>query len=136
MANLFATPSWSIELPDGWQSTHLEDHVKLEPPDHTVRLLMSDYDPVWFGAKADGWVEAVAQLSRRRERSVTPVRCGDFSGYLIEFESQGTMYRDWVLRVGDFALEAACTGQASSADRHYRSVVRMLNSLRFLGVAA
>jgi hypothetical protein len=129
MVDRLKAPLWSIEPAAGWLPDQHPDHVVIHAPttDATLRLTSvaaesEQLDPV-------RWVELVAHTNRLKKRLVGPVRCGAFSGYRVEFESNGQRFCSWALHAGTVGLDASYSCAVEAAGRDDLDVETMLHSL-------
>ena len=125
---------FSIVPADGWtaaiRGTVKHPFVSIVPTagDAQLRLTPPSTDPSQF--QAEEWVQHVAEINRRKRRSVYAAACGDFSGYNIEFETKQDWLCSWALYCGVLALEATYSCGKTVRGRDDDVVYKMLATLR------
>jgi hypothetical protein len=154
-AELYASPSrWSFELAPGWSVEECVEYsrderlpyVVVRPRSGDAELRLTTFDSGRIGAAE--WVSACAEINRRQNRPVVPVRFGVFSGCATEFASisafsgsadvpAGDMWvRGWALHAGPFPLDVTYRSPLSLAGRDDVAVEAMLRTLYLRGLPA
>lgn len=155
-AELYASPSrWSLELAPGWAVEECVEYsrnerlpyVVVRPRSGNAELRLTTFDSGHIGAAE--WVSTCAEINRRKNRPVVPVRFGVFSGCATEFASPSVFIRGaadflagdvwvrgWALHAGPFALDVTCRCPLSLAGRDDTAVEAMLRTLYLRGLPA
>ncbi len=125
---------WSIELASGWVvETRLDpdrtEFMAIIPKNKDALLRLTTYNPDERDIDAVKWVESVAHINRVKGRSVTSIRCGDFSGYTLRFATSDESLRGWVMRAGSFPLDVSYRCDLKNSGRDDLLVDHMLKTL-------
>lgn len=94
----------------------------------TIRCFGSPDERGIIGAAE--WVEAVGRMNRAMGRQVSATRCGDFSGYTVDFATAEEWLRGWALCANSVPLDATYRCKATDVGRDDADVDGMLNTLR------
>ena len=126
----------SIVLAPGWTAEEVPEadgehpYLAIRPRTRDARLRLTTFEPASTGIDAAAWVELAASVHPPKGRPLVPVRCGDFSGYLTQFETgDGRWLRGWVLHAGPIPLDATYPCALSDAGRDDAAVGAMLATL-------
>jgi hypothetical protein len=155
-AELYASPSrWSLELAPGWAVEECVEYsrderlpyVVVRPRSGDAELRLTTFDSGRIGAAE--WVSTCAEINRRMNRPVVPVRFGVFRGCATEFASVGVFMggpadfpvgdvwvRGWALHAGPFPLDVTYRSPLSLAGRDDVAVEAMLCTLYLRGLPA
>jgi hypothetical protein len=129
---------FTFHLASGWRTeAHgapdgTGEYLAVIPATGTSLLRLSTLDPELAGGDAAGWVRVAADVHRPRGRTVLPVDCGDFSGFVTRFLSGDRWICGWMLHACDVPLDVTFTREADSASPEDAVVDAMLNTLRLL----
>jgi hypothetical protein len=136
MVNRHIAFGWSIDVAPGWNAEIRQESTREEitvflavipaTNDALLRLTPDDRHIM----TADKWVEGVARVNRAKGRQVSVARCGEFVGYVVEFDTETEWLRGWALRAGSVPLDATYRCTLKDAGRDDRVVDAMLGSLR------
>ncbi len=136
MAQRYTFSCCSIELASGWTG---EARVEVSDGERCefVAILPQTND-AFLRLTHDGrgrmdaatWVDFVGQINRAKGRSVSATRCGDYTGYVVEFRACDEWLRGWALYAGESLLDATYRCKAKDTGRDDSVVNSMLNTLR------
>jgi hypothetical protein len=137
MVNRVVAFGWSIDLAPGWTAAirqaisggETTKFVTIAPETDDALLRLTPNERGMMAASE--WLEAVGRINRAMGRPVSAVRCGDFLGNLVEFESAGEWIRGWALCCNSSQLDATYRCKTIVLGRDDPVVDKMLNTLSF-----
>ncbi len=119
MKNIFESSWWSLQLPEGWEWEEDEDCVSFFSDDSVGELEVSAYQKE--GAKVDDADLLEFIPEEIPVASGTPVKIGEFTGFLISYHEDEVYWRQWWLKAGQILVYL--TYNTDSADQGTKDAV-------------
>jgi hypothetical protein len=134
MSDRFGTNTWSLVVPGGWSARHDEECATLTGSEDVGTLQIS---AAFLDADVeDEDLRDLAEEHLEAGAVAHPAQAGDFVGFEIRFEADGSFWREWYLRCGEQALFVTYNCDAGSRDAEDEPIAAALASLTASGVPA
>jgi hypothetical protein len=129
MPEVFQTPTWSIEVPDGWTAVDEEEYATFQADgDAQVGALqISAYQK--DGPVTNEDLEEFAEEHLSAGAIATPVDHPAFEGFGIAYETDEEFWTEWYLRAGDQMLYVTYTCPVDDQDAEQDVIAEMLGTL-------
>jgi hypothetical protein len=119
---------WSVDVDEGWKITDHPECLTLERSADAALQLSSARKTSGEVTDADLQDFVIEQV---HEWGVAaPAQCGEFSGIVVHYSEEGSLWSRWFLRNGTTLLFATYNGTPETAARESDLVSRVLASAR------
>ena len=128
IVNTYQSKSWSIDLLKDWIIEEDEDVISIYKEDGVGALQISAYTKE--GGITDEELKAISQDNVSEKEQLTHIQCGDFFGYYVEDQENGTFWRKWFLYRNGLVIFATYNSDLQYSVKEKIEVDRMINSLK------
>lgn len=129
MPEVFQTPTWSIEVPDGWSAVDEEEYATFQADGEAQvgALQISAYHK--DGPVTNEDLEEFAEEHLSAGAIPTPVEHPTFEGFGIAYEADEEFWTEWYLRDADQMLYITYTCPVNDQDAEQEVIADMLGTL-------